>query len=196
MYQRFTTEEVDRIRRDYAAGVETGEIARSLNRSDGVIRQKILHLGLTRAPGLLAALRYAPPELIAQRGTMTDDEFIAAAKEWRRGAKSRAKALRDQRVRTEINAILAAGGPRRAQMRSMRDAGATLEEIAQQFGITRERVRQIVDKRYLAKVQAKGPPIRTILRVWKKMTQPHREAFLREIGAQMVTESTDEILWS
>lgn len=200
---RMTPDDIEVLRRDYAAGVEVKDIARKLGRSWGVIRQKVHALGLHRNSGVTRALRYAPDELKARRAEMTDREFTAAAKEWRRGRTARAKAARDEIVRNKVEAIAEAGGPRRAQMASMRDAGATLEAIGNRFGLTRERVRQITDPMYLERLgllrerrmAVNGAPIVTIMRHWNRMMPSHREAFLKAIGARL-EDREETVMWS
>ena len=197
--KRLTPSEVETIRRDYLASVEVKVIARKLGRSHGVIRQKVQALGLHRNSGVTRALRYAPEELKARRAEMTDAEFTAAAKAWKRNRVIRARNARDKHISAEVEAIAEAGGPRKAQMRSMRDAGATLESIGKRFGITRERVRQITDPDFQERVRMmrerrlalNGAPIVTILRHWNRMTPNHQKAFLKAIGAQI-----EEPIWS
>ena len=43
---------------------------------------------------------------------------------------------------------------RNEEIKQLRQSGKTLEEIGQQFNLTRERVRQIVDKKYKERYKA------------------------------------------
>jgi len=200
IYRRFTPDEIDIIRWDFAAYVPVTEIAKRIGHSVGTVRQKILSLGLTRDSRVTCALRYAPPELVARRAEMTNDEFVAEAKKWRAGINRRHRAARDIRVRAALDAIAAGDGSRPKKMRAMRDAGATLEEIGARFGITRERVRQVTSDAYVrrqrAKTNGRAAPIKTILRMWKAATPAHRAAFLKEIGAKMVEPELVPDDWS
>lgn len=201
--RRFTDDETEIVRQDFLAYVPVSETAKRIGKSVGVIRQKVLALGLNRDGRVTVALRYAPPELVARRASMTNDEFVAEAKAWRKGINQRRRADRNVRVRAAIAAIAATDGSRNVKMKTMRAAGATLDEIGTAMGITRERVRQITSEVYRAKREAKlirrgQPPIKTILRFWNGMTEPHQAAFLKAIGAKIVKNEPDlePVEWS
>src|SRR5215471_15148402 len=101
VYRKFTPDEVNTIRQEYAAYVPVAEIASHVGHSVGTVRQKIIALGLIRDQRVTWAMLYAPPELVARRAEMTNDEFVAAAKAWRAGAHQRSLA----EIRDKLDAI-------------------------------------------------------------------------------------------
>jgi hypothetical protein len=156
--RRFTPEEDDVIRRDYAAYVPTQEIAWRLERDEGTVRQRILHLNLRRSMMVSLALRWAPQHLKERLPEMPADEFLAACATWREEENDKLQNAeqeqRDQR-RHELQQIAADIDMRRDLSRNQkmilkRSAGMTLESVAQQHGLTRERVRQLTDPNYVA----------------------------------------------
>lgn len=153
-YQRFTAEEIAYIREQWAANAHARDIAAALGRSEAVIRQAIFHKSkdlrglrstlfnkLRTRTGLDLA---APPtkaeaDRAAQEFVRLRREAVATA---RREMRERATAIR-HRALTDMRAAIVAGTDRNEAIFNARSAGAHLEEIANEFGITRERVRQI-----------------------------------------------------
>jgi hypothetical protein len=145
--RRFTAEDVETIRRDWDAYVPLRVMAQKLDRTWGTLRQKIRHLGLRRSNQVLKCLQWAPEHLKSRRALLSDEDFIAACKHWREQEqqKTAAKKVEDRLQIVEIARTISQRTDldRRTKMKLMRKAGATLKEVGQCFGITRERVRQI-----------------------------------------------------
>jgi hypothetical protein len=171
----FTPAEDQIIRKDYAAYVPTIEIARKLKRDEGTVRGHIYTLGLSRSGLVSKALAWAPPHLRAQLGQIPDQAFLTECHRWRdqqrelkRAALNAAYDTRSRIVQEKCAEIDA--GPdvgQREKMIAKRLAGATLQEVANQHGVTRERVRQVttqpamweqarIKAKAKAKVKAKG----------------------------------------
>jgi hypothetical protein len=144
----FTPDEDALIRKDYAAYVSITEIARKLNRSYSAIRQRTYLLRLVRSGAISQVLQWAPPHLRAQLGQIPDQAFLDACHLWRdqqrRFALNAAYVARSRIIQEKCAAIDAIPGlPRRAKMLAKRLAGATLQEVGNQHGVTREYVRQV-----------------------------------------------------
>ena len=82
---------------------------------------------------------------------------------------------------------------RNDKMRTMRDGGARLEEIAVTFGITRERVRQICEPDFYHRVQfpraiktlepdERQILLRKLVRYWNALSNDLRIEFLSEVA--------------
>jgi hypothetical protein len=152
--RHYTPADREVVRRDYTAFVPVEQTARRLNRSPESIRQQILHMGLHRRGRVSLALTWAPRHLRALFGTLPDDEWVDRCYEWRSG-RERQRADRERQARERQDRQLAAigaailarkGMSRDEKIVAMRVRGLALLAIGQQFGLTRERVRQIVLK--------------------------------------------------
>lgn len=153
--RKFSPEEDAVIRADYATYVPVDETARKLNRSSGVIRQRLFHhhrdlLNSTRTGRGTRALKRYGIALLDQGAT--PDEAAAAvrtklmaAKAVARVAAINASESRRDRMLTAMKEQIANGKPRNEAIFEARSYGCTLQEIASCFDITRERVRQICD---------------------------------------------------
>lgn len=154
--RRFTPEEDQIIRADYAAHVDIAVTAAKLGRSWGAVRQRIFHrmkdmLKQGRTPRSWRVLRQYGSSMLDHGATpdeaaMKVRELVTAAKAQARAAALDAKA---RRRRERIDLMLeqiAAGRDRDAAVFEARSLGASLEDIGRAIGVTRERVRQICDQ--------------------------------------------------
>ena len=166
--RRFTDDEDTIIVRDYAGYVPTGEIAAKIGRTEQTLLQRIKRLGLHRSWTIMRALPSAPDHLKGLVGELGPDEWIAAYHAWREEERRKAAddaAQADERARA-LRAAQAAGLgrndglTRNQKMLAMRTLGLNNEEIAKHFGITRERVRQIIDPDYKASPTKLSPKVK------------------------------------
>lgn len=140
----FTPEDDARIREWYAAYVPVPDIARQLGRSVGVIRQRILTLELRRDRSVYMCLKWAPDHLKSRVTDFDPLVFRDTCFAWRREQQAAAIAGRRKQVAKACSAIDRDRTlDRDAKIRAKRKAGATLQVIADQHGLTRERVRQL-----------------------------------------------------
>lgn len=152
-YRKFTEEEIADIREGWNRSEPIEDIAARWNRSFGVIRQqihKMQNLGTlgTRDPAKTMLLkRYGeaalaagetPAEALRKMGEAKQAAFAAAINA-SRSAKQKFKDMALSAMREAISS----GSERNAAIFAARAEGVTLEEIANEFGITRERIRQI-----------------------------------------------------
>lgn len=155
--RRFTPEDDALIKADYAAYVPTLVMAHKLNRTEGVLRQRIYALGLRRNQAISIAMRFAPDELKGKLAELGDEAFLEAVYEHRfreQEAKQQASHADDAAERKRLDALIDeiledAGLKRKDKMIAMRAGGVTLEAVGRLFGITRERVRQITSPHYV-----------------------------------------------
>jgi len=179
--RRFTPDEDAVLTADYLGYVPTHDIAVKLNRSNGVIRQRVLALGLRRNSLVTRCLAWAPDHLKARVTEMSTDEFITACYEWRDNLEATAKREVEtdrnaQRIHlahivTEIDKTR--DMTRNEKMIAKRVAGLTLEQIAQQHGLTRERVRQLTSQTY---IDRRGEPVlERMARMDKRYGQQRQE---------------------
>jgi hypothetical protein len=147
--RRFTPDEDELIRKDYAAYVPTIEIARKLKWSEGAVRGRIHTLRLFRSRYLSRALAWAPPHLRAQLGQIPDQAFIDACYLWRDQQRELAKDATDAERAAHSRMVQAQCAEidarhdltRREKMMAKRMAGMTLQEIGAQHGVTPSRSR-------------------------------------------------------
>lgn len=169
--KRFTPEEDAYIRQEWAKNTPVEQIAQALSRSEGVVRQRILHklrdlVGTRSALGTRLVNRYGH-EVLGAGGT--PEEIHARLKEIQEQATAKARAsahakwLAKQRM--AINAMheaIAAGTPRNMAIAECRSAGVTLERLGEEFGITRERVRQICGAEVVRQVLVAEPKLKAV----------------------------------
>jgi hypothetical protein len=141
---RFTRDELDVIRADFAAYVPVPEIARKLNHTVGTIRQKIFRMGLRRSVRVSRALAWAPPHLADRVTSMSPADFVDTCLKWRdeqRQQKLAAETAHRAQVYAEIDQRHDLS--RNDKLIAQRNAGMTLRAIGRQYGLSRERVRQL-----------------------------------------------------
>lgn len=155
--KHFTPEEIDYIIQAYGDHVPVEDMADKLNRSYGVIRQKVLKL---QQLGRITTHRDAQRTRLLRRygaqalqaGTDPSDALhkiaeakrIAFANAMNEAVKART--YFKQQAIEEMAADIAAGVDRNEAIFKARAKGVTLNEISDCFDITRERVRQICSK--------------------------------------------------
>jgi hypothetical protein len=126
--------------------------------------------------------RWAPQHLKALRGTMPDNEWVQECRAWR---KAQVRAPRDERrARPAAGCLVidASDAPRNEKIVAKRALGTTLGSIAEQHGITRQRVLQIVKPKprdNLRNMQR----LDRLLAIWAVCPASIRAAFLERIGA-------------
>lgn len=151
--RRFSPEDRAYIREAWANHVPLEDIAEKLGRSFGVIRQVIFHFKrkgeiTTRNPAKTRLLRQYGEDALAAGETPTEAlRRIAEAKQIAFAAavhaSTSARRKRYDHAMQAMRDAIAAGMDRNAAIFACRAEGVTLEEIAAEFGVTRERVRQI-----------------------------------------------------
>jgi hypothetical protein len=147
-HRRFTQEEDDIIRAEYADYVDVRATGIKLGRDYGTMRQRILHLGLTRDGSVSRMLKWCPEHLkpvLKEKGSEAFIEsvnrHIAEAEQNEIKLSVEEKVEIDAQV-AEIESRLEL--ERREKMLAMRALGLPLESIGTRFGISRERVRQLI----------------------------------------------------
>lgn len=146
--RRFTPQEDQIIRDDYASYVPVEEIAAKLDRSWGVIRQRILKLRLTRDSRRTVLVKNFGPDvlnlaldvdgikaIIAQNMLEEQKALMAENQLQLKGILDATEAAVWNKTMTRAEAFAKA-----------QEAGCSMESIGRRFGITRERVRQIIAK--------------------------------------------------
>jgi hypothetical protein len=201
--RRFTPEEDRLIRESFLAYVPIESIAAELNRDWGTVRQRIMRLGLHRSHLVSRWLRQASGELASAflAGKLDEAAFLERCRAERdelgvanEMAAAQERTWQRMRIDSECRHLLEERGlDRNQKIRAMREAGATLEQIAVLFGITRERVRQVCDPKFYERVvmprqvsRYTGEQQRLLLnklvRYWRAMPSELRDQFRREIG--------------
>lgn len=143
--KRFTPEDDEIIRSDFAASVPIEETAVKLGRSYGVLRQRIFYLGLRRDGRKTKLAKKFGMDVLQ----ISDDpnEIVRVMAERQAAQKAAVKAERAAKSKAAIEALekaLAEGTDRKTAYQAAMLGGATLQQVGDHQGITRERVRQIV----------------------------------------------------
>ena len=155
--RRFTPDENARLVADFNAYVPTIEIARRLGRSEEVVRQRVLYLGLRRSGYVTKALAWAPEHLKAVLLESGEKAFIDACYAWREQERAWDREKTASEIDAENSRIAHEAAlidartdlTRNQKMVSKRVLGMTLEAIGKQVGITHERVRQLTSVDYI-----------------------------------------------
>ncbi len=170
--RRFTPEDDAIIREDYLNHVDTIETARKLNRSNGVIRQRIFALRLSRDGRKTKLAQKWGHDVLGLSDDPSEIQRImaerTAAEKAQRDAEHKAKV---ERALDAMDKALADGVDRKLAYQAAMMGGATLQAIGTREGITRERVRQVVSD-----VKAKPSPNTNCIGCG--------EPFVREFGQQ------------
>jgi len=149
----FSEEDYAYIIKAWNESIPLEDIADKLGRSFGATRQKVLKLQrlgrlgtrdqaktrlLKRYGEAALAVAATPAEALKKLSEAKQIAFAAAV-----NASRAAKRKRYDYALTVMRADIAAGNDRDAAVFACRAEGVTLEEIAAEFGVTRERIRQI-----------------------------------------------------
>lgn len=130
----------------WANYVHTEVIAETVGRSEGVIRQYILRHCPPRNGSIIHALKRSPDHIkrvLFERG---EEEFLRVLDKWEK-ATVRTKTQETQdHIRARMVGKTFEGMSRNDIMRKKRRMGMTLQAIGDEYGITRERVRQITER--------------------------------------------------
>src|SRR5262249_18444754 len=128
--------------------------ANKLGRSEGTIRQRILHLGLRRSHVITNRFSRAPEHLKALAGKIPTNEWRAKFLNWQSEQLRQAREQKLQAQAQAVQKIMAKGAEidahenltRNEKIAAKRAAGMALRVIGEQYSMTRERVRQIVSR--------------------------------------------------
>lgn len=144
--RRFNEVEDDIIRADYAAFVAVQDTAAKLNRSPGTLRQRHRKLGLRERDGRKTRLanRFGLGVLSISDDPAEVRRVLREGEEAKQAAQKAAFAAKVANALADMRTALDCGEDRIIAFRAAMLAGATLEQVGQEAGITRERVRQIV----------------------------------------------------
>ncbi len=152
---RITPEDTELARQmffDYARDVD---IAAALKRDVGTVRQFCFHKGWRRS-GTVTQWLNKYPDLKSVLKEQGEHAFLAQARTKAASMKLDQKSLRKHKMLTEEGNIIAycqevmarEGITRNAKIRLMRNNGATLEQVGACFGVTRERIRQLMAQQF------------------------------------------------
>lgn len=150
--ERFTDNDHAKITEWYESYVPVSQIAKAMGRSEGVISQHVLRLGLSRSGSVSCSLRSAPTFLKRILMEEGEEAFLKAEREWeetKRAGKQKAKEFNRSahlhRVKTLCATANVDAMSRTDAMKFMYSIGMTLQEIGDKYGLTRERIRQIIN---------------------------------------------------
>lgn len=161
----YSTEELATIKRLFLDYVPTKDIAKAVRRGHATLRMRIFLMGLRRTGAVTRALIWAPPHLqLKEVRQMGEKNYLEAVYAWRDEQDAQLEeeisALVEAEAMARIEAtdkILAQGWDRKTKIKALREAGLTLEEVGQIFGVSRERIRQINDPMYWIKYRQRHP---------------------------------------
>jgi len=181
MNRRFTPEEDAIIRADYSDYIDVRVIAIKLNRDYGTVRQRIFYLKLKRDSSVSRILKWCPEHLtpiLKEKGSVAFIESVNAhcqqAEEDELANVTAVSAKEKSEIAARIAEIQARPElERREKMMAMRALGMTLESIGGQFGLTRERARQLTDPnfvRHISQEPRKGS-IKNLINVNAKLEE-------------------------
>lgn len=142
--RRWTPEEDDILTNEFLAYKPREEIATALQRNVGTLNQRVLHLGLKRDRRRAAlSRRFMTIATDTRSIDVIQAEIVTKDLEEKvkRSAEEEAKVAEALRI---MKYALDLGASRRPAFQAAMVAGATLQEVGDIEGITRERVRQIV----------------------------------------------------
>lgn len=146
-WRRFTAEEDEIIRADYAAYIPVGETARKVGRSWGTVRQRILQLGIGRdARKTRLAARFGAEVLLISDDPREIRRQLQEAERRRQAELEAANAARIEAALMEMSSAIHDGESRAVAFKAAMLQGATLQQIGDRVSLTRERIRQIVSK--------------------------------------------------
>lgn len=142
---RFSQEEDDILRNDFATHVPVEDIAKKLKRTYGTVHQRIFRLGLKRdGRKTRLAKRFGVSAL-----TLSDDPVEIKRILDQQDKEEKEKIIAENKAKVAqalelMQSAIDGGAPRKEAFQAAMLAGATLNDIGEISGITRERVRQIV----------------------------------------------------
>lgn len=189
-WSRYSPEDDEKLTKMYLDYTLVKKISQELNRSEGSIRQRVMHLGLRRSMYTSRIVRWAPKELVDdfRAGGLSEAEFTQAAYSIRKSISSESKikaggihkAIEERAKKIQERTDLT----REEKMLAMRIEGATLDYIGKIYGITRERVRQLTIPKALlhqALEQLAHPEevsLGHLIDVWDQTSEEVRQQFL------------------
>lgn len=139
----YTPEDLEAIRHEYLAYVPLEDIANKLGRSVGSIRQQVYRLGLWRDGRRTHLSRKFAPAAYDPRPVDVIVAELKAAEQKKKEERDAEQEARIVKMLEQAVSAAAFGASRKAVMQRALLEGATLQEIGDAFGVTRERVRQI-----------------------------------------------------
>ncbi|PZP64984.1 MAG: hypothetical protein DI604_25715 [Delftia acidovorans] len=174
------------------------EIAVVIGRSVSTVKIRIHMLRLKRSASVTRLLKknIDLAHVLREKGV---SDFIAAVSEKTKFVADTARVVTEKEIKTQaerVSEILASDFNRNAKMKALRQAGLNLSEIGEQFGLTRERVRQIEAQGWPEdwsaetksgvnrKISSTNPEIRSkkidrLCRAWNRASREARIMFLQ-----------------
>ena len=175
--KHFSPEDDRVVRTDWANHVLVEVIAKKLRRSPAVVRQRVQHLGLRRSSSVTRVVQWAPPHLVARRRRIGDDAFVREAIAWREAEAMRPVLEREEEVARMAKVIARSQKTRDEKIYEMRQAGMTLQAIADEFDVTRQRVMQIIHE-----MEDVAAPHR-MAKSFRRLSRSGKAEFMQKIGS-------------
>lgn len=143
-WQRYSDDDDRIIREEYRKFTEVVDIAKKIKRTVGSVRQRIVTLGLARdGRKTRLAARFGVDILKLSNDPSQILANIRAEEEAKRAELKAQRAAQVARALDIMATAIAEGGDRRAAFQAAMLAGATLQDVGDRVGLTRERIRQI-----------------------------------------------------
>jgi len=174
--KHFSPEDDRVVRTDWANHVLVEVIAKKLRRSPAVIRQRVNYLGLRRSSSVTRVMQWAPPHIVARRRRVGDEAFIKEAIAWRQAEATRPIREREEEVARLARGITRSSRTRDEKIYEMRQAGMTLQAIADEFSVTRQRVMQIIHE-----MEDVAAPQR-MAKSFRRLSRSGKAEFMQRIG--------------
>lgn len=155
----WSEEDTQLLRHMWANYYEIDQIAAVLGRTVGTVRLRTTLLKLRRSRAVLL-LSQKHPDLIGLLRSEGEPAFISAVnkkREWERFETQTAETRLAAAARKIINSSM----ERNEKMQALRGLGLSLEEIAKNFGLTGERVRQIEELGFPPALKSGRPSLHT-----------------------------------
>ncbi len=194
--RRFTPEEDDIIRAEFADYIQVRATATRLGRDFGTVRQRIFYLRLKRDSAVSKMLTWCPDSLKPILKENGRDAFIDAVNrhamqlEHNDGVAAESLSAAEQLAMDEaIAEIESSARERKEKMMAMRALGLTLQSIGDRFGISRERVRQLTDPDFTPGISMTPRTVDNLLNINEKL-----EAKLIANKARIKTKIVDGLI--
>lgn len=147
LIRKFTPEEDALLKQQYLAYKDFNEISGLMNRDVGTLRQRVVTLGYIRDRRRTCLIRRFTE--IQPNDPRPVDEILSTLEkkqEEEKLVRDEAEQARIAKVLSQMVNAIATGADRRAEFQKAMTEGATLQEVGNMVGLTRERVRQIIHR--------------------------------------------------